>query len=797
MCCVLTVAAKKLRSSEVGQDLLQTMTNLVINDRSPVHLLIATLTFSKFLFCINSVSGELTESKNVTTLNILALAPYPSNEAQSRPRWAGAPALIPAVQLAAGLINDDASILTGYQLKVIPVDSGCNLISTLSVSFVQTMFYLQNVSESPVIGIVGPACSAATRALAPLILQDRLNLVQISTATTPEIDGSKLYDNTFRIVSAVKFIKAFESLLKFTKWTRYAVFYDDHSRYHIDLKNKFQDNFGRMSDILYSSGVEDNQISGAFKTLQNMRLRVFFVFASQASARKVLCVAHNQSMLFPTYQWIFADRSKNEFVTDTTVNIVTAEGLNHVNCTKFEMEKALNGVMLTEFQYKRVDNVKTISHTNLSENTKYEELLMQHLQERNLNLSEDVNTARLYADPYFDATWALALAVNKSLIELEEKNLTIASSYNHGNRMVGDVILKHIRTISFEGIGGKITYDDQSRSILPSTGVHMRQLNITKGSSFNTSPFFSYINASDEVPPQAMVKIVEDTFKPDIVKPHLSLGLIILIVAVVSFIAVASLHFLFIYHSDKKSIKATSPYLSSLIFSGSYISLVAVFLFTVRETFVDHIYQKPVHFGVLCSTIIWCSTLSMTLIFGTLCVKTWRIYRIFGFFRQGRVRYVSDGHLIFFIILLLLIDTVFLLVWDLQNPWQISVMNSTSGDSLILHYTCKCDYLLYWFVPLGAYKGVLVAIVVYLAFLIRHIKRKEFDFTKYIVSLIYLLLLLFAIFLPISILFAESVPLISFISQNILALATVFASCAFLFVPPLRLAWTKKETSTD
>ena len=770
------------------------MTNFVINDGSPVHLLIATLTFSKFLFCINSVTGELTESRNVTALNILALGPYPNTIEALRPRWAGAPALIPAVQLATELINDDASILQGYRLNVIPVDSGCNLISTLSVNFVRTLFYLQNISESTVIGIVGPACSEATRILAPLILRDKFNLVQISTATTPEINGSMVYDNTFRTVSAIKYIDAFKSLLKFTNWTRYAVLYDDLSRYHIDIQAEFQ---MEMSNLFYSSGVDNYKLSGAFKTLQNMRLRVVFVFAGQEAARKVLCVAHNHGMLFPAYQWIFTDRSKKDFVTNTTVDTVTAEGLNHVNCTKDEMYKSLNGVMLTEFQFKRMDNIETISHINLSEfDAKYKELLMQHLQEHNLSLSEELATARPYAYAYFDATWALALAVNRSLTELEEKTLTISSSYKHGNRKVRDAIVKHIRAFSFEGIGGKITYDSESRSISPSTGVHMRQLNITKCSSFNTGPFFSYINKSHEIFTQKLVTIVEDKFKPDIVKPPLSLGVIILIIAVASFIAVASLHFLFIYHSDKKSIKATSPYLSSLIFSGSYISLIAVFSFTVRETFVDHIHQKPVHFGVLCSTFVWCSTLSITLIFGTLCVKTWRIYRIFGFFRQGRVRYISDGHLIVFIILLLLIDTVFLLAWDLQNPWRINVMNSTSGDRLILHYVCKCDNLLYWFVPLGAYKGVLVTVVVYLAFLIRHIKRKEFDFTKYIVSLIYLLLLLFAILLPTSILFVESVPLISFISQNILALATVFASCAFLFLPPLHLVWTKIETST-
>ena len=289
-----------------------------------------------------------------------------------------------------------------------------------------------------------------------------------------------------------------------------------------------------------------------------------------------------------------------------------------------------------------------------------------------------------------------------------------------------------------------------------------------------------------------MTVIINDQFIPTIRKPPFGLGVFILIVAFITLIAVALLQLLFLYHSDKKSIKASSPTLNNLIFSGNYISLVGVLSYTSKETFVESVHQKPVHYGVLCSTIMWCNVFAITLVFGTLCVKTWRIYRIFGFFRQGRVRYASDGILVSFVVLLLLIDLIYLLAWNLISPWQINDDTSTSSEHLINLYTCTCDKLIYWLVPLIAYKGVLAVTVVYLSILIRRIKRKEFDFSKYMIALIYTLLLLYAILIPVHILFISMSPLLSFLAQTILALATVYASCVFLFLPPLRLVWNKQ-----
>lgn len=740
---------------------------------------------------LSTVGESQSAAENEATLNILALGPYPNRRIS--PSWAGGPALIPAARLAADLINNDSSLLSGYRLNIIPVDSGCNHIGTLYVDLFETLF--KDAYRGRIAGIVGPGCSEATLDLAPLLVRSELNLMQISIATTPEINETEKFDNTFRTVSsALKFVDTFRSLLDRTKWRRFAVLYDQSRRYHTKLYTEFKQYF--ESHDMYSSGVKDFLLDGVFDTLQNDRIRVIFVFAGQKEARNILCVAYSKRKIFPTHQWIFTERVASDFNESISVNHTK------FNCTQEEMMMALKGVILSEFQFERgnyshdAETNRKISNITIDDyRKKYDKYYQQHLRERDLDESNVSVGAEQYALPYFDAVWAFALSLNSSLEELHEENLTLFQYCYTGSsvcasKRIGDIIRTHIEALKFEGMSGRIEFDNKTRSIAPSGGIKVTQ--------FHGTPVLVCLHENQSMScnesfNDTMTEIINDQFIPTIRRPPFGLGVFILIVAFVTLIAVALLQLLFLYHSDKKSIKASSPTLNNLIFSGNYISLVGVLSYTSKETFVESVHQKPVYYGVLCSTVMWCNVFAITLVFGTLCVKTWRIYRIFGFFRQGRVRYASDGILVLFVVLLLLIDLIYLLAWNLISPWQITDDISTSSEHLINLYTCTCDKLIYWLVPLIAYKGVLAVTVVYLSILIRRIKRKEFDFSKYMIALIYTLLLLYAILIPVHILFIAISPLLSFLAQNILALATVYASCVFLFLPPLRLVWNKQS----
>ena len=739
---------------------------------------------------LSTVGESQAATENEATLNILALGPYPNRRIS--PSWAGGPALIPAARLAADLINNHSSLLSGYHLNIVPVDSGCNHIGTLYVDLFEKLF---KDAYRGIAGIVGPGCSEATLDLAPLLVKSELNLMQISIATTPEVNETDKFDNTFRTVSsALKFVDTFRSLLDRTKWRRFAVLYDQSRRYHTKLYTEFKQYFEPHN--MYSSGVKDFLLDGVFDTLQNSRIRVIFVFAGHKEARNILCVAYSKRKIFPTHQWIFTERVTSDFNESISVNHIK------LNCTREEMMIALNGVILSEFQFERgnyshdTETNRKISNISIDDyRKKYSKYYQQHLGERDLDESNVSVGAEQYALPYFDAVWALALSLNSSLEELRKENLTLFQYCYNGSsvcasKRIGDTVRTHIEALKFEGMSGRIEFDNQTRSIAPSGGIKVTQFHGTPVLvCFHENPSISCNKSFNDT----MTVIINDQFIPTIRKPPFGLGVFILIVAFITLIAVALLQLLFLYHSDKKSIKASSPTLNNLIFSGNYISLVGVLSYTSKETFVESVHQKPVHYGVLCSTVMWCDVFAITLVFGTLCVKTWRIYRIFGFFRQGRVRYASDGILISFVVLLLLIDLIYLLAWNLISPWQISDDISTSSEHLINLYTCTCDKLVYWLVPLIAYKGVLAVTVVYLSILIRRIKRKEFDFSKYMIALIYTLLLLYAILIPVHILFITMSPLLSFLAQNILALATVYASCVFLFFPPLRLVWNKRS----
>jgi len=53
----------------------------------------------------------------------------------------------------------------------------------------------------------------------------------------------------------------------------------------------------------------------------------------------------------------------------------------------------------------------------------------------------------------------------------------------------------------------------------------------------------------------------------------------------------------------------------------------------VQETFLSPS-TYSVLYAVSCNTFTWCLAVGYSLIFGTVCAKTWRVYRIFHHFRN-------------------------------------------------------------------------------------------------------------------------------------------------------------------
>ena len=125
----------------------------------------------------------------------------------------------------------------------------------------------------------------------------------------------------------------------------------------------------------------------------------------------------------------------------------------------------------------------------------YDDYLRSYQEEANARNA----CTTVWAAPYYDSIWALALALNASLENLQIMNFSL-TKYRHDNPNITDIIAQHVYELDFEGISGRIKFNRE-------TGFSNRTLlltqfidGMTKQAGFYSSGnFVLYSNSQDFV----------------------------------------------------------------------------------------------------------------------------------------------------------------------------------------------------------------------------------------------------------------------------------------------------------
>ena len=677
--------------------------------------------------CSSSVDCSNTDTSDKIPLHFLVMAPYPDCPLYN-PSWEGGPAVVPAAIVAKDLINQRDDILRGYRIEFIVNDSGCNMSTKAVNSFFHGLFY----SARNVVGIIGPGCSEAALAVASLVSDDRASLIQIApTATSPILTNTSLYPNTFRpIVSALGFVNFQLSLIKRKNYQHIGALYEIGRAFQSTVYARFARSVVEKGVVLTSFGLFDNHIP--LKEFRS-RIRIIFVFVSTNYARQLLCAAIKEDLLYPDYQFIFSNRQPSNFKTNVSF---IADG-DRYSCDETEMMQATRGMVFTNFRLIREDRDNVFTDADISYNEfskKYEKEQEHHLEV--LKLEESIDTA--HHSNYFDATWAIALSLNNSLPRLDEKGLSL-SNYSYQMPEITEIVKEEILKLSFEGMRGRVQFSNDTHDGAQVTIIDIYQ--VSESGNYGLIGYLDPLHWPDiEIFENA--SLIPAYFDR---KPHISVGITVTVVVAILFVALLSCQVANVVWGNHKNIKATSPNLNHLIFSGCYLSLVAAIAYTSIFVFIDITVtsENNVLFPVHCSALQWSCTMTYSLVFGTLCAKQWRIHRIFNSFRATPVKYVSDRILIAISLLPLAVDVVVNILWNSIDPWQFNIEQS------IHLFTCQTKNEIVWAICVATPKVVLTVIVLYLAIATRRVHKKEFKQTKSINVLIYSLIILTGIFLPI------------------------------------------------
>ena len=723
---------------------------------------------------------------------LVVFAPFPDKVAGPifHPGWDGGPALIPAARLAADRINNRSDVLAGYRLRLLEGDSGCNVEAKSALSVAVKVF--EHSLNCSVVGIIGPACTGATTFVGDIGARDEVSLLQISPSATSPILISSDYTNTFRILSSSRqHVGAFLRLMEHNGWEDVAALYDADRKYFLSTFEHFQ---SVSSHIGYYSPVDNNTIP---LDVIWARYRVVFVFVGASLARRILCLAYHfqPSLIYPIHQWIFHDKTADQFLKDFSFSYWN----RLYRCSKQQMEIATEGIILGIYRLKRMD-VTTETDVDLTYeqfSTMYQIYLTDYLMELNLTKVDYNQNGEDFATVYYDATWAMALCLNHSLHDLANLNTTL-SNYSYGQPSATAVIKTHLSSLKFEGLSGRIAFQNSTRDSATIIDSYQLHYNISHGNSCIIH--IGYYNNS-ELNMSGKGRFVSSTFEKVTVSVHSAVTVVFFLLSVIGFAYAASLHFLYIYYRKSKAVKSSSPRLSHLIFSGCYLLLLRSLLQGLADSgwmnLTPQSRQHMIVTGVFCNVAVWCETLGYSLILGTLCVQQWRLYHIFNHFRV-KYYYLSDQYLSSFVVGLIALDLIVLMTWITTDPllaeFQLQMVEYYDNESqqpfIPIRGFCTSQHRSIYYSILWSINILVSVCVVVLSTLNRHISLKHFNSTVSVNVMVYIGNVLSVLCTVISFVMEERNIHYAYTLRQLCFLSVVFLVCIFIFWPKI---WTNVQ----
>lgn len=707
-------------------------------------------------------------------LHILVLSPYPSEGFADQVAWPGGPALFPAAQLAADMVNNRTDILPDHTLRLINGDSGCALTTRATVTFVReaTFHYLNQI-----IGIVGPACTPAAMEIGGITTDPYADLVSITIANGPLLRTTN-FSNMFRLFSSARLsAHALFKLMEKTGWKLVAAVVDISHWFFLQIYSSFREIINATDYIAHPLDLQNGIFP--FSSIHN-KFNVIFVFAGTRDSAKILCLSLKLNFIYPDYQWVLSEVEVSDILVDVKMNY----NGKYYTCTPKEMMEAVNQVIVLNFRL-IPENKTILTDSGLSYDdflAIYENYFQKHLYEENIP-KEDVRvSAKEWAASYFDSVWALSLALNRSARVLKNGNTTRQYCYSNTTAIIRNELL----AVNFSGLSGNIRFHNKTLEV-PSV-IDIYQMN----SVYNIAKIGYYYEEKVFITDPGNASFV-DPIKMELRVVNSEAVAVFFPAAILILLIIGGLHLIHFEFRQYKSIRAQSPHFSHLTFSGCYLYIMSALLDTVRAAnwtrFNDtDSSQLIISIGALCNIIFWCLTLGTSLIFGTMCVLSWRIYRIFThFLNPGKL--ISDPFLVGIVVALLTINVTVLVAWSTYDPLLPRFITADEGlrSGIIPVYAkCDCKYFSNWLLVWILHE-LIILVVLILAILNRHVPRKDyFNNTRSHGVMVYIMSFLNGICVPIYFILLQGDRInTSYVFFQLFTLGSTLSVCIFLFVPPV------------
>ena len=670
-------------------------------------------------------------------LPVLVLVPYPDPRNDSG--WDRGLELIPAARVAVKEINNHTNLLPGYKIQLIEASSDACSVITTGKSLINLSTYTLSTSrpDNP-IAVTGLVCSTVTSAVSPIAGQSEIDLIQISMSPSPIFRNQNRYRRLWRVLpSSLPFNKAMIALMDHFNWNKVSTIYDEQGVYFQTTAELFREVITKSASntLVLHLGINDNDIfiDQSLDQIANETARIIYVSITIPQSGILMCKAVNRNLIWPGFVWIFQSVLQTDIIKTKACDLeILNKALENVLFLSFPLNnRQPNDVLVSGYSY---DQYRKKYFKELKELQK-EDYIQQYL-----SFFKFQPYGSDYSNPMYDEIWALALALNSSLPDLESCNLSL-KNYQYNMSEITDIIERHFKNVSFSGAVGEIKFDDNRESLLPVEIYQIRnEYSILIGKYQND--VLSLWNISE-------VTFPGDDFdlRYDLISKPLAIILAVECSICFLFTTITLLLMLCLYKTPE--IRATSPLLTILIFIGVYMNIIAIVIVLIIQSIV----VSSLAYSILCNIDHRLVEAGLNLIIATVLMKLARISIVFRHFHRSS-KIWQDRYLVIVIIAVaylvpFFINVIFLSLKPLKQSTKETILYNENPPIKVISLFCSNKFYFLWQSLTMSYTIVLLAGLVFFAIKTRKIDRKHFKDTKKTIGFVFTMMLTGRTLLPI------------------------------------------------
>ncbi|XP_030605345.1 gamma-aminobutyric acid type B receptor subunit 1 [Archocentrus centrarchus] len=690
--------------------------------------------------------------------------------------WPGGQACMPSAQMALDLVNNRSDILPDYELELIHYDSMCDPGEATKLLY--DLLYTE-----PIKIVLMPGCSGVSTLVAEAARM--WNLIVLSYgSSSPALSNRQRFPTFFRThPSATLHNPTRVRLFKKWKWTRIATIQQTTEVFTSTLDDLEE----RVKEAGIEISVRQSFLTDpavAVKNLKRQDARIIVGLFYETEARKVFCEVFKEKLYGKKYVWFLIG-----WYADNWFKIKDPA----INCTVENMTEAVEGHVTTEIVMLNPETVRGVSNMTSQE---FLAALMSRLGGKNPEETGGFQEAPLA----YDAVWALALALNKTVAPLKAKGRRL-EDFNYNNHDITSEIYRALNTSSFEGVSGQVVFDAQGSRMAMTLieqlqGGSYKKIGYYDSSQGNLSWFQNDVWIGEGPPADRTVVTNEYRYLSQklfaAVSVFAGLGILLGIVCLT----------FNIYNGNVRYIQNSQPYLNNMTAVGCMMALAAVF-----PLGIDGYHVEEPQFPVVCQFRLWLLGLGFSLAYGSMFTKIWWVHTLFtkkDEKKEKKKQHLEPWKLYATVGVLLAIDFLSLMIWQIVDPLHITKEKFTKEapkedlDVLIqpLLQHCSSKKMNTWLGVVYGYKGLLLLLGIFLAYETKSVSTEKINDHRAVGMAIYNVAVLCLITAPVTMILSSQQDA-SFAFASLAIVFSAYITLVVLFVPKMRRLITRGEWQSE